>query len=42
MSAMTVYRLFYDLAKDGTMAAQDRLERALAAGAAYAAGRDAV
>ena len=35
-------RLFYDLVKDGTMAAQDRLERALAAGAAYAAGRDAV
>ena len=35
-------RLFYDLVKDGAMAAQDRLERALAAGAAYAAGRDAV
>ena len=35
-------RLFYDLVKDGAMAAQDRLERALAAGGAYAAGRDAV
>jgi len=35
-------RLFYDLVDDGAMAAQDRLERALAAGAAYAAGRDAV
>jgi len=35
-------RLFYDLVGDGAMAAQDRLERALAAGAAYAAGRDAV
>ena len=35
-------RLFYDLVNDGVMAAQDRLERALAAGAAYAAGRDAV
>ena len=35
-------RLFYDLVSDGVMAAQDRLERALAAGAAYAAGRDAV
>ena len=35
-------RLFYDLVKDGAMVAQDRLERALAAGAAYAAGRDAV
>ena len=35
-------RLFFDLIDDDAMAPQDRIDRALAAGAAFAAGRDAV
>ena len=34
-------RLFYDLVTDGVMAPQTRLQRALAAGATFAAGHDA-